>query len=89
MVTNKTVLPGGVVSVGTGDSLAPEMWVTGLLTKFDGDFACPYEIQWDAQPEPILHRKNALEVADFVENFKFCTTHRLLRGYVHLDLLGT
>jgi hypothetical protein len=26
-------------------------------------------------------------VADFVENFKFCTKHRLLREYVHLDLL--
>jgi hypothetical protein len=63
------------------------MWVTGLLKKYDVESACPYEIQWDTQPEPIIHHKNALEVADFVENFKFCTTHRLLRGYVHLDLL--
>jgi hypothetical protein len=87
VATNKNVLPGGVASLGTPDSLAPAIWVTGLIRKYDGDFAGPYEIQWDTQPEPILHRKNALEVAELVHNFKFCTTHRLLRGYVDLDLL--
>jgi hypothetical protein len=45
VATNKSVFPGGVASVGTGDSLAPEMWVTGLLKKYDNDSACPYEIQ--------------------------------------------
>ncbi len=74
MATNKNVLAGGVASQGTPDSLAPENWVTGSITKYDGDSACPYEIQWNTQPEPILHRKNALEVAELVHNFNFCTT---------------
>jgi hypothetical protein len=37
VATNKPVLPGGVASVVSGDSLVPEMWVAGLLTRFDGD----------------------------------------------------
>jgi hypothetical protein len=87
VATNTKVLPGGVASPETGDSLAPVIWVTGLITKYDGGAACPYEIQWDTQPDPIVHRKNALEVAQLVQNFKFCAKHRLLRGYVDLDLL--
>ncbi len=87
MATNKFVLPGGVATEGIGDSLASEIWVTGFLIKYHVDYDCPYEIQWDTQPAPIIHYSNALEAAELVENFKFCTTHRLLRGYVNLDLL--
>lgn len=87
VATNKTVYQGGVASLRPEDSFAPDMWVTGFLKKYNGDSADPYEIHWDTQPDPLVHHKNALEVGDFVENFKFCTKHRLLRGYVHLDLL--
>ena len=87
VATNKPVDLAGVASGGIGDSLAPEMWVTGFVKKYNGDASLPYEIHWDTQPDAIIHHKNALEVADLVANFKFCTKHRLLRGYVNLDLL--
>ena len=87
VAANKTVNQGGVASLRPEDSFAPDMWVTGFLKKYNADSADPYEIHWDTQPDPLVRHKNALEVADLVENFQFCTTHRLLRGYVHLDLL--
>ena len=87
VATNKTISPGGIASPATSISLSPDVWVTGLITKYDGEAACPYEIKWDTQPLPILHRKSAVEVAQLVANFQHCTTLRLLRGYVGLDLL--
>ncbi len=62
VATNKTISAGGVASPATGISLAPDIWVTGLITKYEGEAACPYEIKWDTQPLPILHRKSAVEV---------------------------
>ena len=87
VATNKPVLPGGVASPSTTHSGTGINWVRGLITKFHGDSACPYEITWDTQPEPIMHRKNAEEVADLVANFLHCIKLRLLQGYVGLDLL--
>ncbi len=87
VATNKTVSPGGVSIPTTGTTLAPDIWVLGLITKYDCHAACPYEIKWDTQPDPILHRKSTCEVAKLVANFQHCTTLRLLRGYVGLDLL--
>jgi hypothetical protein len=87
VATNKTISPGGIASPATSISLSPDVWVTGLITKYDGEAACPYEITWDTQPLPIFHRKSAVEVAELVTNFEHCTTLRLLRGYVGLDLL--
>jgi hypothetical protein len=87
VATNQTISAGGVASTATGSSLAPDIWLTGLITKYDGEAACSYEIKWDTQPVSILHRKSSVEVAQLVANFKHCTTLRLLRGYVGLDLL--
>ena len=87
VATNMIVSAGGIKITTTATALAPEVWVIGLITKYDPESACPYEIKWDTQPLPILHRKSADEVAKLVANFKHCTTLRLLRGYVGLDLL--
>jgi hypothetical protein len=87
VATNKPVLPGGVASPTTTPAVPAIKWVRGLITKFHGVAACPYEITWDTQPEPIMHRINAEEVADLVANFLHCIKLRLLQGYVGLDLL--
>jgi hypothetical protein len=87
VATNKPVLPGGVASPTTTHSVPGIIWVRGLISKFHGDSACPYEITWDTQPEPIMHRKNAVEVTDLVANFSHCLKFQLLQGYVGLDLL--
>ena len=87
VATNKPVLPGGVSIPTTGTKLASEIWVIGLITKHECNAACPYEIQWDTQPHPIVHRKSTSEVDELVANFQHCTRLRLLRGYVGLDLL--
>ncbi len=87
VATNKSISAGGIASPATSISLSPDIRVTGLITKFDGEAACPYEIKWDTQPLPIFHRKSAVEVAQLVANFQHCMTLRLLRGYVGLDLL--
>ena len=84
---NKPVLAGGVASPNTSHSVPGIIWVRGLITKFHGDSACPYEITWDTQPVPIMHRKNAEEVTDLVANFIHCIKFPLLLGYVGLDLL--
>ncbi len=76
----------GVASPTTAYSIPSVIWVRGLITKFHGDSTCPYEITWDTQPILIVHRKNALEVTDLVANFLHCMKHRLLLGYVCLDL---
>ena len=82
VATNEIVSAGGVKIPTTGTALVQDIWVLGLITKYDPEAACPYEIKWDTQPLPILHRKSADEVAKLVANFKHCTRLRLLRGYV-------
>jgi hypothetical protein len=80
VATNKSVFPGGVASPTTTHAGTGLNWVRGLITKFHGGSACPYEITWDTQPEPIMHRKNEEEVADLVANFLHCIKLRLLQG---------
>jgi hypothetical protein len=46
-----------------------------------------YEITWDTQPVPVMHRKNAEEVTELVANFIHCIKFRLLQGYVGVNLL--
>ncbi len=72
VATTKTISAGGIASPATSISLSPDIWVTGLITKYDGEAACPYEVKWDTQSSPILHRKSTVEVAQLVANFQHC-----------------
>jgi hypothetical protein len=94
VATDRPIVPVGTVAatfgtcVSNDDVLPPcKRWVTGVLIKFGTDALCPFEIQWDTQPIPMVQRVTYDDMAQLVENFKSCVKFRLLRGYVGLDLL--
>ena len=62
-------------------------WTTGFIHKYHMASLSMYEVEWDTKPFPLFVRTTANEVQKLVENFKFCSTYKLLQGYVGLDLL--
>ena len=61
VATDRPIVPVGTVAatfgtcVSNDDVLPPcKRWVTGVLIKFGTDALCPFEIQWDTQPIPMV-----------------------------------
>jgi hypothetical protein len=87
VATDRPIVPVGMVTATFGtyvskdDHLPPcKRWVTGVMIKFGTDALCPYEIQWNTQPIPMVQRVSPEDMAQLVENFKSCVKLRLLRG---------
>jgi hypothetical protein len=63
VATDQPIVPVGMVTATFGtyvceDDRVPicKRWVTGVVIKFGTDALCPYEIQWDTQPIPMVQR---------------------------------